>query len=174
MGCKTHHEKSSLTAVIALAVVGCYQAPQDPPEMKVEIIQAPPDELQQVEPEQSSLKSEDIIEIAKPPSFDDDVDGAETFTHKQTGVALAFPKGWKHDKPTENGFLANVFLHKDNVTADVSWGRTFTDKNSDRTMLAQDAREIRDLYRAQVTGPETVRIGDKIGYRMKVRPPLPG
>lgn len=123
--------------------------------------------------EEEMVPPDKVTVIAKPYTARR-LDEEKSFTHRYTGVKLYFPPGWEVGHPDMGGYLADIHLYNREVglSAMVFWGRTHTRAKTDSAMLAKDVRELRDLYGKQMSDPECVKVGDKIGYRVAIGAPV--
>jgi hypothetical protein len=160
MNCK--YAWRGLVLLGSMLLLGCDQPAMPPqPAVQAKVSPAP----------QKSLPKE-ALEIPRPPTLDDNVDEADCFTHQYTNVAFCFPRNWKHGRPDLQGVIANLDLDQQDVSALVRFGRTFADKDTEAAMLAQDLAELREMYGKRAADPEAVRVGEKVGHRIRIAGPL--
>jgi hypothetical protein len=113
----------------------------------------------------------DQVEVIAKPAAVERVDENINFTHEYTRVRLCYPPGWTVGRPEIQGGLANIHAHRDGVSVMVFWGRTHSEINTVNAMLAKDVSELRKIYDdASVSDPEPVKVGDKLGYRLRYTP----
>jgi hypothetical protein len=114
-----------------------------------------------------SFVPEKFTVIPKPPTVES-VDEEKSFTHEFTRVRLCYPPNWTVESPEIQGGLANLHLYQRGISVMVFWGRTHSENQSERAMLAYDLSELRKIFDDNVGDPESIKVGDKFGHRINL------